>query len=554
MGTIFVCTAAFNETDLEQTIKSAYDNAEFPNNIYFGIALQYPNNPIPDLSKYTNVKTIEIKGEIPFGTSPSRNLASKLKGEQDYFLSIDAHTLFKPKWDTTLIQELSYLKTIQEKPIITTYAPFWYRDEDDNILNQNNNTDLSETMPIMPLIFRAEDVGVSKKDAVIPAPTWGTALTEPYKEHYLVSAHYLFTDMKFINEVPFDPSITYYEENTTALRAWTRGYRMFAVNKDILWTREMFHGKGVTNSWRSKTLIKTANKSDFNSRLIEGNVRVKHILTGKIKGVFGAESIELLEEYQKTAGINYQEFYANLYESEFSTSKKPGAIKSMYQLENQMLKKIVTFVSDKPDDNPPVPAVKSLPAWYKKAKKYQEGGASTFKNCAPFFEGMSAGYVFLTPCDIEFYEKDGEPFAKVPEGYESLITKRTAMGEFIIPNGYHAVHFAWLPVWGVSMPVGYNALYMTPLNNYNLPFVNTSGIINSDKVMQPGSVPFFLQKGFNGVIPKGTPYVQVIPIKREEWKHTVKEVSYEELEHFIPGTPHVQNYYRENLWEMSKYE
>jgi hypothetical protein len=552
MGTIFVCTAAFNETDLEQTIETAFNTAKFPNNVYFGIALQYPDNELPNLSKYKNVKTIEIKGSIPYGTSSSRALAAKLKSSQDYFLSIDAHTIFKKNWDETLIEELAKLKAITKTPIITTYAPFWYRDANENIINQTGSSDLDQVMPIMPLVFITKEKERNSKDAVIPAPDWGKPLTEDYKEHHLVSAHFLFADMSFIEDVPFDPSISYYEENTTALRAWTRGYRMFAVNKDVLWTREMFHGKQVKNSWRSKTLIKSKNQKDFNTRLAEGNLRVKHILTGEILGIFGAPTLKSIEEYEKAAGIDYKKFYKELYLTEYVTSKISGAVNTLFEHDSTELS--IEFVTETPDDNSPIPAVKSLPDWYKKAKKYQEGKVSSFKNCVPFFEAISSGYVFLLPCDVKFYQKDGEPFVELPQGYEPLVTKRRAMKEFHTPDGYYDVHFAWLPNWGVKAPIGYNVLYLTPLNNYALPFINTSGIINSDKVNQPGSVPFFLRNGFEGVIPKGTPYIQIIPIKRESWKHREAWVSYSELEYFVPGTPHIQNYYRDNLWEMSRYD
>ena len=34
-------------------------------------------------------------------------------------------------------------------------------------------------------------------------------------------------------------------------------------------------------------------------------------------------------------------------------------------------------------------------------------------------------------------------------------------------------------------------------------------------------MPFFLEKGFSGVIPAGTPYAQMIPFKREDWDHEI---------------------------------
>ena len=93
------------------------------------------------------------------------------------------------------------------------------------------------------------------------------------------------------------------------------------------------------------------------------------------------------------------------------------------------------------------------------------------------------------------------------------------------------------------------------MNNFSLPFVSTSGIINNDKVFQPGSIPFFIRKGFNGIIPKGTPIIQIIPFKRNNWKSKKVLISSEDIEHFKPGSKRIENnYYRNNLWEKNNYE
>jgi hypothetical protein len=44
-----------------------------------------------------------------------------------------------------------------------------------------------------------------------------------------------------------------------------------------------------------------------------------------------------------------------------------------------------------------------------------------------------------------------------------------------------------------------------------------AGIVDSDKYHGAGNIPFFLKEEFEGLIPKGTPYAQIIPIKRAEW-------------------------------------
>ena len=214
----------------------------------------------------------------------------------------------------------------------------------------------------------------------------------------------------------------------------------------------------------------------------------------------------------------------------------------------------INFVTLADNSNYPIPAIKALPDWYRSSKKYFSDGESTYKNCMPFFEGMYSGYVMLLPCDIEFYLDNDIPKFKIDKEYDFFISTRTPMSDFQTPFGYHDHHFAWKPQWGFESPEGYNVLYMTPFNGYDVPFLNTMGIINNDKTSHPGNIPFFLRKGFSGTIKEGTPFLQVMPIKRENWYSENKILDPQTIEHFKPGTPRIQNHYKDVLWERSKYE
>jgi hypothetical protein len=103
-------------------------------------------------------------------------------------------------------------------------------------------------------------------------------------------------------------------------------------------------------------------------------------------------------------------------------------------------------------------------------------------------------------------------------------------------------------------------LYAQPFNRYELPFLTTSGIIDNDKVHLPGSLPFFIVEGFEGVIPAGTPYAQVVPFKRENWISDVLEEN-DARELFRQTTENANMYrkpdggiYKNEVWEQRKYE
>ena len=44
------------------------------------------------------------------------------------------------------------------------------------------------------------------------------------------------------------------------------------------------------------------------------------------------------------------------------------------------------------------------------------------------------------------------------------------------------------------------------------------GIVDTDRSPQPINFPFFIKKNFVGTIEVGTPVVQLIPFKRDDWK------------------------------------
>lgn len=201
----------------------------------------------------------------------------------------------------------------------------------------------------------------------------------------------------------------------------------------------------------------------------------------------------------------------------------------------------IKFISNRPWSNEgsaskPTSIIKTIPDWYRKADRFAKrdngdfwigpdnGKIPTWKACPAIFDIMGTGYTLRTPCDIEFSLGDWDALnVKIADKrYDDFISIRPPMPQFEHPKGYYETHFAWFPDWAVETPEGYSVLYTQPLNRFELPFLTMSGIIDNDKVSIPGTMPFFLIKGFSGVIPAGTPYAQMIPFKREDWDHKVK--------------------------------
>jgi len=209
----------------------------------------------------------------------------------------------------------------------------------------------------------------------------------------------------------------------------------------------------------------------------------------------------------------------------------------------------IKFISNMPNLNEnsisyPTPANKNMPKWYLDADKFYKNDISnrldiknsgaripTWKACPGLFDMFSAGYIFKTPCDLTFFINEKKEIDVRVEDpmYRGFCLRRDPLSQFTPPLGYYQFSFAWFSPWGIETPNGYSCIYMNPANRYDLPFLNTEGIIDTDKVSSPGSLPFYVLRGWTGTIPAGTPYLQILPFKREDWKMELKNHSYQEI-------------------------
>lgn len=207
----------------------------------------------------------------------------------------------------------------------------------------------------------------------------------------------------------------------------------------------------------------------------------------------------------------------------------------------------INFISNRPwltsdSMSSPAPTIKSIPEWYKKYDRYAKDSNGieykdadgeripTWKACPAIYDIMGTGYVLRTPCDINFIENNGELIAKIDNPmHQDFIQYRSEMPGFIQPEGYRSNHFAWFPDWAPSVPEGYSVLYSQPFNRFDLPFLNTSAIVDNDCVDIPGTMPFFVRTGWTGLIPAGTAYMQLLPFKRDDWESEHIELDEKEI-------------------------
>jgi hypothetical protein len=238
----------------------------------------------------------------------------------------------------------------------------------------------------------------------------------------------------------------------------------------------------------------------------------------------------------------------------------------------------IKFISNRPwltknSPSAPEPISKSLPDWYKDADRYakmpngeywvgpDKGKIPTWKACPAIYDIFITGYTYKTPCDIDFFiDNAGQISAKVLDPkYKDFIQLRDPMPQFEHPRGYYKKHFAWYPDWAVATPSGYSVLYSQPFGRYDLPFMTTSGIVDNDNVNLPGTFPFFIQDGWTGTIPAGTPYAQMIPFRREDWESDYEfeaptQIMKKNMENSKKYRVPNGGVYLKDVWQRRKYE
>lgn len=210
----------------------------------------------------------------------------------------------------------------------------------------------------------------------------------------------------------------------------------------------------------------------------------------------------------------------------------------------------------------PQPAKKFIPDWYKDSrpldkKNIRDPRIKSFKKCVPFADAFITGYILSTPCDIIIEKIEGKDPNIITSTTVNIFSsrKKEATGLMQIPEECYDVNYIYNHPMHISLPKGYSALITHPLNRYDLPWVALSGIVDMDKEpMRPGQYPIFIKKNAEGLIPKGTPVLQIIPFKRESWKSEKSKYLIDSFfSSYYKATSVFQNWYRKSGWSRKEY-
>jgi len=198
-----------------------------------------------------------------------------------------------------------------------------------------------------------------------------------------------------------------------------------------------------------------------------------------------------------------------------------------------MSKSIVfTKTIDISDSFYPKPSSVFLPDWYKKTNSYIGGKkevtlefstTATIKKCIPVFDALTSGYIISTYCDV-LVSKDpiGNHLYRPSDLSLNPIEFHSTTQAPYHPSMNQHPFPKWINPWGIKTPSGYSTLFINPVHSTNQYFTILEGVVDTDNYFSPVNFPFVLKDvNFEGVIPAGTPIAQIIPIKRDIWKHSI---------------------------------
>ena len=214
---------------------------------------------------------------------------------------------------------------------------------------------------------------------------------------------------------------------------------------------------------------------------------------------------------------------------------------------------------------PPRPAVKEVPEWYKNTPEYVNGQSKkitlpgstshTIKKCMPVFDALSIGYILYTQVEVQVYQTEEGPVYSWPS--QNVIEFHPIDQAPIHPKADTKNPYPkWINPYAIKTPPGYSTLFLPPMHNPNKIFTILEGVVDTDTYTGPVNFPFLLNDSkWEGIIDPGTPMAQVIPFKRDSWKHKVGSEKDREKEAKVFSKRNLLlfNSYKKQFWSRKEY-
>jgi len=224
----------------------------------------------------------------------------------------------------------------------------------------------------------------------------------------------------------------------------------------------------------------------------------------------------------------------------------------------------------------PTPIKLNIPEWYKKLEHTILN--KTIKGCIPFLDTLTSGYLLKIPQDFyvrhnvdnknekEEFKDSFQTFGlhdqsqllnakhvNLNSGFDTHPIKQLE-GSPLINKNKNLPFYKILNPWKIKTPKGYSCLFVPPLNNSDDRFSIIPGIVDTDTFPNEVNFPIVINGDkyptLETTIKKGTPYVQVIPFKRDTWNMELKSRQQKEIQNsrLFYGLK-ILNIYKDKYWK-----
>jgi len=299
--TILLHLPAYREPELVPTIKSALENAEFPERIHFGICRQFnPDDKFDNVDEFRSDKRfkihdmnyVEAKG-LPYARAI---INDTLLTDETFVCQLDSHHRFDKNWDSTLIKWYYDLKDEGYNPLICGYSPYY--DPFNDPAGRTMEPWLSEAASFYPFgtIF-IRPCGI---------PNW-QSLTKPFPARFL-SGHFAFGPNKWAREVRHDSDLYFSgEEIHLTVRSFTHGYDLFHPHRVVVWHATMREERNGMLVWDDQS--KRGDNMFWKQQDI-GRSKIRQLLRTEDNGFdltgYDLGTVRTLRDYEKYAGIHFK--------------------------------------------------------------------------------------------------------------------------------------------------------------------------------------------------------------------------------------------------------
>ena len=208
----------------------------------------------------------------------------------------------------------------------------------------------------------------------------------------------------------------------------------------------------------------------------------------------------------------------------------------------------------------PKPSNDCFPSWIKDLRKEKlVDNKLNMSDCLPAIEAMLQGIIIEFPVTMTFeylgnHPKLGKMIACDHKGYPIIGGHEFSQYKGAEFQDLHVVKVG-LP-WVIEVPKGYSCLFTAPFNRSgNAEAFCISGVVRCDRYYNMVSIPFAIplkKKGDVVSVERGRPFVQIVPVKRENVELTFSQIDMKNLETTVNQIDENPGYYKTMAKEQNK--